>query len=659
MLKYLISFLLIVSVCNAGFPPTTSKGQSATSKSTTFDFQAPYSQFTKTSSTAGLVETGSFNVLLNPGFEATTYSSNWTASGGTLAAAATTNIFFSKGATWDSSAASQTFTSTQVTVPEGFKGQNCNASLFLKVPSGTATHLLQAFDGTNILGSVAVVSSIYFQQNTVTFPCPTSGTFAVRLISVASDEPLVAMDEGYLGLARNVGSTQLISEWVSYTATLGGSVTGSQVAKWRRVGDSIQIRFYLAITNTPAGNVTISLPSGLTFDSSNIPGFGDNTSANGVGGWYDASGGPSTTTIRVYAASTNLLYLTNNNQQLGTGFATGDYIQFETFPLKITGWTSQSVVMPDAQGWFAAGGIGGGDPSLSLTTQASATEITNGSLVLVPATGSASVGIACASGTTSVVGATTCGVNESVGIITNVPTSGAYEVCFRATNYFEDSGAASNMNASQTFQVNKTSASSSTVVTSGGDNQVVNYKTNSSGGGEVIGSGFPFQTCPVFQLSAGANTFRLMYGSSISGTVGTNVLAASGGILSNNIYFKIRQFNAPVQSILANSVSTANVNGERIERLRYNCTSSSSIITSSLSGVTIGNISSGACSITFPAGTFSGVPSCVAAWESAPGTPLFVYIQTSSSTLVGAGCANSAGAACSGVTGTMICQGPR
>lgn len=566
----------------------------------------------------------------NSGFESS--KAKWTASGGTFAAVTSgTNLLVGKGsATWDGSSASQTLTSQTITIEKGYYGQNCEAGIVAQVPSGTATHTVQAYDGTNILVSATIVSSTTPRLNTVNFPCPQSGTVALRLVTVASDEPLIAVDDAYLGLARNVGGTQLIGEWTTYTPTIGltgGSTTA--YGKYRRVGDSVEVQFDATFTTIfTGGTASVSLPSVCSaIDTAKLPtGY-----ATGVGlpnsnvRLYDVGTGQWGGSI-VYNDTTTVLMRTWTDD-VGAG---GNHIQVDAaisttipftwvnndrvsgfFKVPCTGWTAQTIVMPDAQGWFAAASITGASASLSTTTQASFTEITNGSLTLTPSSGSALIGIACASGTTNSSGATTCAsANESLGVTVSVPTSGAYRVCASASNFLEDTGAATNVNATQTFKINRTSNANSTVVTSGDATAYTVLKTNSGGGGEVLGSAYPFSICSVFSLSSGSNTFRLMYSSSIAGTLATNTVDIAGGV-SQSAYFRVEPVNSQQQAILANSVSTDTTNGERIGRARI---ASGCASVTSQSNDWISSVSSpgtGQCTINFTTGKFSSAPICV------------------------------------------------
>lgn len=66
-----------------------------------------------------------------------------------------------------------------------------------------------------------------------------------------------------------------VSDWVSYTPSVGGLGTGSVgsvVGKWRRVGDSMEIdaAFTVTIAGSGASNVFISIPSGFNMDGTKL-----------------------------------------------------------------------------------------------------------------------------------------------------------------------------------------------------------------------------------------------------------------------------------------------------------------------------------------------------------------------------------------------------
>lgn len=610
----------------------------------------------------------------NSGFESS--KAKWTASGGTFAAVTSgTNLLVGKGsATWDGSSASQTLTSQTITIEKGYYGQNCEAGIVAQVPSGTATHTVQAYDGTNILVSATIVSSTTPRLNTVNFPCPQSGTVALRLVTVASDEPLIAIDDAYLGLARNVGGTQLISEWEAWTPSsswTGGSITYTGFK--RRVGTNQEVKFRIALGGAPTGSgLTLNVPSECVVDTAKVTGnnarvplgntiiFDSDTSAN-IYGTVQANNTTSVALNVILTGNASTSPIGQVGASTPITFASGDSID-GYFSVPCVGWTAQTVVMPDAQGWFAAASITGASASLSTTTQASFTEITNGSLTLTPSSGSALIGIACASGTTNSAGATTCAsANESLGVTVSVPTSGAYRVCASASNFLEDTGAATNVNATQTFKINRTSNANSTVVTSGDATAYTVLKTNSGGGGEVLGSAYPFSICSVFSLSSGSNTFRLMYSSSIAGTLATNTVDIAGGV-SQSAYFRVEPVNSQQQAILANSVSTSATNGEKIESLRIDasCTASPCSISSQSGAFTdVTRSATGNYSVNYPATTWSSGPRCVVSAGDANTLASCKINSSATTTSVSVFCPNTSTGVGLDSDFNIICVGPR
>lgn len=175
------------------------------------------------------------NLLDNPGFE--NGNTKWTASGGATKTANTTAKGTGNyGYDWDSNGAAQTLTSTAVTIPAGMQGQNAYLTCGIKTPSGTATHTINAFDGTNILASTTITtSSTRFAAASLNFVMPTSGTIAIRIRSVASNEPEIYIDDCYLGLAYNISTSTNVTNPVAYTPTLTGFGVASSinVQSWR------------------------------------------------------------------------------------------------------------------------------------------------------------------------------------------------------------------------------------------------------------------------------------------------------------------------------------------------------------------------------------------------------------------------------------------
>lgn len=155
------------------------------------------------------------NLLKNGGFENGLGADGhvWAASGGTLALISTgTNLLRGNGsATWDSNASGQTLSYSALSIPFALRGVQGVGICKIKTPSGTATHTLEAFDGTSILAGAAVNSSATPANTFVYFQFPSSGTITLRLKSVNANEPLIAVDDCHLGAASEIPTLSLHS----------------------------------------------------------------------------------------------------------------------------------------------------------------------------------------------------------------------------------------------------------------------------------------------------------------------------------------------------------------------------------------------------------------------------------------------------------------
>lgn len=565
----------------------------------------------------------------NPGFESGTVQ--WTASGGTFAVNSGTQIVpnSKQFATWDSNSAGQTLQTAAVTVP---KTGNCEFSIWIAVPSGTATHTITVTDGTNdLVPAQTITTSANALKHIVNFPCPSSGTVRGKLTSVASNEPSISLDNGRLGSATNVGVADLITESTAFTPTGSLTTNATYTGRRWRVGDRFRAEMTVSFSGTNTqGELTFNLPSDVVIDTSKLT-LGTSTSNYSIGseGQVVDSGSnqyfifpyyKTTTTIgvrykRVSTAGTPGLQDGPNvdtSVNAPITIASGDSFTVKV-DLPVVGWSASQVIMPNAQGWFASGFISGANPGLGNTAVSTYTEIANGSLSLTANTGSASVGVACSSTNASTVGSSTCSAgNEVIGITTNIPTTGVYEACFQFGHVINIGGAAGS-SMTTAFQVVETANSSGTVT------QEANGRVT-SGAGYEGGSNSPNQVNPVMvcgtlSLNAGQRLIKVYYEQAIpSGTIITNEIQAdaSATVGQRNIYFIVRPVNSQQQAILANSVSSTVANGTRIESAAYpGGVSSCGTITQVgdwIQSCTRNN--TGNYTVTFKSGIWSSAPQC-------------------------------------------------
>lgn len=135
--------------------------------------------------------------------------------------------------------------------------------------------------------------------------------FRIKINSTNASTYEVAVDEFKLGPAAQI-TAPVITEWQEYTLTIGAvttaPTTGTVVqnhAKWRRVGDSMEIQYtYYQSAGGSAGSgaYLFPLPSGYTIDTSKMPGslsFGT-FPVVGSAGIYASSEGSSVGYVEVY-----------------------------------------------------------------------------------------------------------------------------------------------------------------------------------------------------------------------------------------------------------------------------------------------------------------------------------------------------------------------
>jgi hypothetical protein len=205
------------------------------------------------------------NMLTNPGFEAGRGA--WTASGGTFV---TTNAAANKFAgaatgSWDSSSASQTLTAASVAITSGngLSSANITGGCYFKV-AGAYTGKVQLFDGTNVLAEASISNNTSgFTPTYVTGSAPVSGTLSLRLISVASNEPIVYADDCYLGRADGFNLFQVSQ------ATLYGTLRYASTTNclWS-VSSAASFTSFPADTDCPTATVT----GGVSAPTTKVPG---------------------------------------------------------------------------------------------------------------------------------------------------------------------------------------------------------------------------------------------------------------------------------------------------------------------------------------------------------------------------------------------------
>lgn len=576
-----------------------------------------------------------FTNLLGPynnGFESG--KAKWTASGGTFAISTSSPFKGKQYATWDSSSAAQTLTSTAFTMP---RNGNCEISSWVAVPSGTATTLFEAYDGTNVLASMTILNFTDFREQTIVFPCPTSGTVLARFKSVASNEPSISIDDVGAGKARGIGTTNINSDWggTAWTPTGNPTTNATYTGLWKQIGDEYEYRVRIAFSGASTfTGLTINLPSGHVINTAKltsstqyapIDGKVGVLSDTGVGLYNATVAYESTTAVRVLSILTNS---TNGISQdvSGTGpftVGSGDFYEV-SFRLPIVGANSISIWNSGAQGLSWSGyhasdcswtrtNTAFGDPSADASCTFTERQNRNFGSVTSYLSGS----------------------DKLPGIVFTPKVSGRYFICATAASYGPATQFAGIRHA-----------------LSDGTTQISAVERQMSSTAQELA---PMTTCGIYNATVASTTIRLQTSSSSGSIVMTGV-----GATTASIEWSIFNLDQPVSAILMNDVITSNLNGDRITHAQTaaQCTASPCTISKSSGNVTsITRTGTGDYTVNYTG--YSDVPTCVAG--TGPGAAVAsVHIASVTSTAVRINLFQSAlGSAIDQNAFYVICTGAR
>lgn len=574
------------------------------------------------------------NMVSNGGFERTT--TGWTASGGTFTSTTTNPYRGNISGVWDSNSASQTLTSTAVTVPQWLIGRNAVIGCFVKTTSGTATYTLNAYDGTNNIASSTITSSTSaFTLTTINFVAPSSGTLAVRLTSVASNEPEITIDNCFISDASLVNISQVNQAvflgsvffpgttnctWSKSGSSFGGFSADPDCASGTADGQASapstkipairfanglspgRYRFEATGTFLKAANASdvcfFKFSNGTLETKSASVGVGStlNHYAPGIFGDVEVTTATGDTTFEIYNRSS----LGTANCQIDAGGAGLTELRISVFR-----YPSQSEIAyrPEINNWKVDVTIEGGNPQLGNSNQTSYVEITNTSLTLTANTGSLPAKIPC-SGTNPPTGSTCSVGNESVGVNFDLPVASSIEACVFTAHTMSNSS--STVDAA--FQIVETPSNAQTITTEG----LTKQASSSSASGLVVN---PISNCSIFNFtSAGNKTLRLMYEQTITGSpTGNELLAdANTGRGQRNMRWIIRPItqNTPAP-ILVGSVTSNSTGALRVESAKIPTAGTSITSQSSQWLGTCTRPSNGNYRCTVNSGVFSSDPTCV------------------------------------------------
>lgn len=656
----------------------------------------------------GLFQPGQ-NLLVNNSWEQN--SSGWTASAGTYDRTTAAASVIPPGvgaATWDASADGDTLTSdaTTITSGDGLSGKAMTASCAFKCATGSCTHKIQLWDGTNVLHEQTITSiTTGFARTGVTAPAPTSGTVALRVRATAN-EPELFMDDCYLGLAEGFNISQ-----VSQARVLGSltwAVTGS--CNWTTTQDTFSANFgddsdcddnartatgalsdssagvrpEFTITNGPPGHYRVVAEGAFGPDASNTT-----TDTEAFFRLYDgstqyglikqvrvrgASGIPLSLipTIEFTFSSTSALGTKTFNLQGHDNGGTNGRARADASSagLKFTVYhwplESETAVRSDTMAWRIDANLGGANIDLGNTNNHTYADMSNASLDLVvnTAKGSASAGIACSAPATEVqeVGDTTCTGSEgseSNGITFVAPRAGYVRAC-NAFAWRPILGSTS-QSLEAAFQIVETPVNALTISQEGGDRLSGGLRANafSTTGYTVI----PIRVCGTFYFaSSGTKVLRTFWEQDTSSPSSSTVMIArDSGVGQRDSHWTVEYIDQTQPSLtLAGSVNSNSAGNLRVEYAYLTCGTPSSIGDQSGAWVSnIGSISSGDCTVTLVGGIFSSTPRCFTSRDSLQNDRRGVRISASSTTSLTLATFGDGGSADTTSDQAIFCIGPR
>jgi hypothetical protein len=346
-----------------------------------------------------------------------------------------------------------------VAIPAGLYGRNMVASCLIKVASGSATHKLQVYDGSNVVAEDDITSSAdRFVRTSIHLSAPSSGNLSIRLEAQAN-EPEIFIDDCYLGDSdgyklQNVSQAALIgtASWVGVVSCTWDTTSTTLVSMGADTdcnnpsvtGDALAPTTKLPAIRFPSlqpGKYKVT----AVFSGANSAGITDTTFALSDG----TTTGPgiamnnananvtSITHVFEYAAPQGAIHFEifasaqSNTAQIRAASANANmYMLVERFPL-----AEEQAVNFDTAAWKVDATVSPTSSNITLSgvDQTSAIDVNQRNLSLNINSSQGSVGdveIPCLSGTAPE--GTTCNtsaVNEGLGISFTPPRAGNYEVC--------------------------------------------------------------------------------------------------------------------------------------------------------------------------------------------------------------------------------------
>ncbi len=379
----LVSVLFILLLClvaESAAPPVSIKGQGATKLIPKWNLQVPANQATDLGGIDALIETGSGNILANPGFEASTATSGWTVAGSVTAAAETTNkLQGAKALSLLPSSVNGEIIRQSIADGAAFDqtaniGVNIECSVFANNSGGGP---YQVCAGTVSAGTFTdsqcvdlSVSSGYQKSSPAFASYIGTGDPGCRIKSTTSTSAQLYIDNFYGGLSVSLGAGTVSTPLVNYgattiTATTTAPVKGAVVTDRflaSRLGPYLVGRIEYnqsgsgGTGTTGTGRYKFAIPTstGCTIDTTQVTvytGSANNDVTNAVGSGTAGSGTNAGSGIVTVYDSTNLQFL-----RADVGTSSYAFVGETVFPLNASARYNLNFSVP-CQGWSSGTSI--------------------------------------------------------------------------------------------------------------------------------------------------------------------------------------------------------------------------------------------------------------------------------------------------------------
>lgn len=260
----------ISSSFSQGDLSATLKGQQNSTKLTVGTIEVPNNLATKTGSIAALIETGNDNLLSNPSFEHSTYSTSWTLGGTATYSAETSTLIHGKKAL-KVVTSSQTVSLTQDSTlyqAQFADSVQCEASVKIKTDSTVAPVICARQAGTtSTVDCVTAANDNKWATYTIPFIC--KGTSNGIAIDIASATGTTYIDDAYVGVPKNLSTSSAVGPWTACTVSYTNVSCSATTSYCRQNGDSIDIQSRCTVSSV-SGTAQITIPSNYTINTSKI-----------------------------------------------------------------------------------------------------------------------------------------------------------------------------------------------------------------------------------------------------------------------------------------------------------------------------------------------------------------------------------------------------